>query len=200
MKKLIICLVVSGSFVFAAPVSHAKPKTILWKTVNGVWDVRVDKSMNYGCFIFAFYPATKTQIRFGYYGTKQPYILVGNEKWKSLDRGKAYPISIKFDKHPAWTGDSTAGKMGSYKILFLKVPETKFFLQFGKSHTISISYKETIIAHLSLKGSYGAVVELLKCQRAIREITPGVSRGVKSKDDPFSSKVITRTVSDPFVQ
>ncbi len=72
------------------PVSATEP---LWKRV-GSWDIRVDRSLNYGCFLVNVYQGG-TVFRIGFDRTNGGgYLMLGNPNWRSIEVGKEYDLEL----------------------------------------------------------------------------------------------------------
>ena len=68
----------------------------LWATV-GNWQIRVDETLNYGCFMVGSYERGDVlRIGLDFRSGANGYILVGNATWKSLEVGKEYQLSVQF--------------------------------------------------------------------------------------------------------
>jgi hypothetical protein len=68
--------------------------TILWRAV-GQWQIRVDKSLGYGCFLIGSY-TRGTVLRIGIdQQNGNSYVLVGNEAWRSLQVGNQYDLALR---------------------------------------------------------------------------------------------------------
>ena len=77
----------------------------LWKKV-GHWQIRVDTTLNNGCFLYtSFERGTILRIGLDKTATGGGYIIIGNDDWKSIEVGKDYKISIKFDDELPWVGN-----------------------------------------------------------------------------------------------
>src|SRR5262245_43090447 len=74
-----------------------------WKSV-GSWEVYVDKSLNFGCFLIAAY-TRGTVVRIGLdQKNLNGYVMIGNEAWRSLQVGKQYELRLQFDSEGPWRG------------------------------------------------------------------------------------------------
>ena len=91
----------------------------LWKSV-GDWEIRVDKTQNFGCFMVGVY--TRGDLfRIGFDRTRgtNGYIVIGNAAWASLEEGKDYDLYLQFDNENAWHGTASAFKFQGYGTEFL---------------------------------------------------------------------------------
>lgn len=183
------------SFILISLFSFSlQASTIDWKTVNG-WNVRVDSSLGYGCFLLTDYKGG-TVIRIGFNPENRfnGYLLVGNDKWKSLEEGKEYKISIQFDGLNPWEADAIGFKFGSKKkfiYLLINFESPDFLKEFGRKHKMKIDYNSRRIATLSLKGSSAALGELLVCQNAMMN-----AKKKSNSLDPFNES--SGRSDDPF--
>ncbi|MFC4273012.1 hypothetical protein GQF03_07460 [Sneathiella chungangensis] len=162
----------------------------LWKTV-GEWEVRVDLSLNNGCFVLARYE-TGTFFRLGFNPpVGNAYIMFGSLDWQSLEHGKEYLIKIRFDDEEPWSGYATGtGLSKDLTALTLVVDEADFIREFMKKNVIVIEYRGKEISRLSLRGSFAAGMELLQCQTEFDD-----HKNKKKKIDPFSNH---SNKKDPF--
>ena len=169
---------------------------IKWKTV-GDWTISVDTSLGYKCFLSAVYERG-TILRFGLAAGKSSvaYMLLGDMNWKSIESGKQYPLTVKFDDRPGWTGDATGLRLsGGFTVLYLKIDQPRFFAEFARRRGLYVEYEGKQVANLSLRGSFRGVAELIKCQQAINLST---GTPASTSRDPFASSGPARQVSDPF--
>ncbi len=167
----------------------------LWKNVDH-WQVRVDTTLNNSCFFYATF-ARGTMLRIGLdkTATGGGYIIVGNNDWKSIEEGKHYKISIKFDNQTPWIGNATGIKFNANaKISFLYLPfgESEFLEEFMTKNSLEIKYNNASVTTLNLKHNYQVIKELIECQKAMDSARPSSSK------DPFAkNKEIQR---DPFAR
>lgn len=165
----------------------------LWKRVGG-WDIRVDMTLGYGCFVMAEYKSG-TVFRTGFDITNgKGYIIVGNKEWASLEEGKEYPLSLKFGNEPAWSGDAIGFQFNNTGGVYLYIVFSNLDLleEFMRKTSVEIRYQENLIATLSLKGSYSAFMEAIRCQKTMADRMPNSP----VENDPFARRV--RPSSDPF--
>ncbi|MGI6856310.1 hypothetical protein [Mesorhizobium sp. 1B3] len=167
-----------------------------WKSV-GHWTVWVDRTVENGCFIATAFEDS-TVLRLGFVGIDRnlfAYIGVGNEQWKSLEEGKDYELVIQMDGRNPWRAEASVMKIGG-KVPFLvaEASEAEFFKEFMRKHSLTISYKGTVVVTLDLKGSAAAMRELLTCQETFEAEAKRVPdapkkdpfEGVSSQKDPFA--------------
>ncbi len=174
--------------LFANVVSAAD--TILWKEVGG-WGVYMDPSLGNGCFVLNVYE-DGTLLRLGFNFTVKPttiYLALGNDKWKSLEVGKDYPIQIQFDRSPAWDATASAIEMNQSKFLVVSTTDPNFASEFASKLSMRSTFSGREIAHLRLNGSAKAISEMLNCQQAVNST---------KKSDPFEADPGVKSSSDPF--
>jgi len=117
------CILVGALVALGTQASHAQDSP-LWKNV-GNWTIRVDKTLNYGCFMLASY-TRGTVVRIGIdQQNLNGYIVIGNEAWRSLEAGKQYGLSLQFDNDTPWRGNATARSIGGDRPIFLYLPFSK---------------------------------------------------------------------------
>jgi hypothetical protein len=167
-----------------APVSVAFAEaTALWRTV-GQWQIRVDKSLGYGCFLVGSY-TRGTVLRIGIdQQNGNGYVLVGNEAWRSLQVGNQYNLSLRFDNTPPWRGRATARRIGpgDMVFLYLSFDRARFLLELARRMNLTIFYNGEVVTSLPLRGTNAAVQEMLQCQRAA-DIARKTNR---PQGDPFA--------------
>ena len=105
-----VFLLACGLNCFAIAPARAQD-TLLWRTV-GQWQIRVDKSLGYGCFLVGSY-TQGTILRIGIdQQSGNGYVMVGNEAWRSLQVGNQYDLALRFDNASPWRGNATARRIG----------------------------------------------------------------------------------------
>ena len=195
MKKISLILL---ALVLAAP-SRAfaeEEETFLWKVVEG-WQLRVDPSVGYGCFLMAVFE-TGTAVRIGINrDSHNGYLMLMNEKWRSLEVGKEYPISVKFDDETPWTVKSRAISMGDTPALTGNFSDGTFLSEFARKRFVELYYNNKMVGRLSLRGSAPATLELIECQRRADAAKLEARSGPSG--DPFDEAPNRRTANDdPF--
>jgi hypothetical protein len=162
---------------------------------NG-WQVRIDDSIDGGCFVMQNFD-DGTVFRTGLNPKSgKPYLLIANPKWKSLEVGKQYRISVSFvdDKNP-WVGDANAvPKLGFGPIpaLLLVITDLEFLAEFGSRPSVDVRYGDNKMALLNLEGSGLALKEMIRCQKINGFGGDPFSKPEKReskpvKDDPFAT-------------
>jgi hypothetical protein len=157
--------------------------TVLWRAV-GQWQIRVDKSLGYGCFLLGSY-TRGTVLRIGIdQQNGNGYIMVGNEAWRSLQIGNQYDLALRFDSTAAWRGRATARTIGSgdMRFLYLSFDRARFLVELARRLNLTILYNNQVVTQLPLHGTNAAVQEMIRCQRAA-----DAARGnTRPQGDPFA--------------
>jgi hypothetical protein len=142
-------------------------ETVLWRTV-GQWQIRVDASLGYGCFLVGSY-TRGTVLRIGIdQQNGNGYVMVGNEAWRSLQVGSQYDLALRFDNAAPWRGRATARRIGSGDMVFLYLSfdRARFLVELARRLNMTIYYQGDFVTQLPLHGTNAAVQEMLLCQRA----------------------------------
>ncbi|MEM9343353.1 MAG: hypothetical protein AAGA87_09920 [Pseudomonadota bacterium] len=172
-------------------------ETVTWKDDVKGWYIGVDRTVGNGCFLSSIFEGGSL-FRMGYFPSDEVFrVMVGDDDWKSLEEGKLYPIEVKFGNLSPWTGNASVFIWSDGdKSLVLSLPfendvAENFIGEFKRMTTVAVNYEGQEILKLSLKGSFAAADEMLRCQLAVSEETqPSTS------SDPFSSNGSDN--SDPF--
>jgi hypothetical protein len=188
VKLIAACLCIFG--LMLAP-AKAGEKSTPWAK-SGEWDIMVDDSMGNGCFMLASW--TRGEIlRVGFDNSnnnKKGYVMIANTAWRSVEIGKEYDLTFKFDGDDPWSGTFRATKLGALTVLVVYFSKPELLKDFGAKQGLTVYYDGKFVTRLPLTGSYAAMQTLVDCQSKIdaRASTPS---------DPFS-RGGDRTVSDPF--
>jgi len=187
MRKILSAAGVAAIMFAAVPAVHAKDALILKRV--GPWDIGVDESLDYGCFMITrFSRGTVFAIGFDR-KTGNNYVIAGNDAWH-LEAGKEYPLDIQFDNEPSYHG--TAIAVGKPMLLYLPFDKPKFVADFARKQTVSIAYRGRSVTTLPLDSTYEATLDLLACQEAVER-----SRNGSRSDDPFRTDR-PRPRNDPY--
>ena len=147
---------------------------------SGEWEIRVDPSLNHGCFAVATYEVD-TMLRIGLDpGEGDGYVVIGDPDWQSLEEGKSYPIRVQFGRAAPWEADATAGRMDGFPVLFFRFRDLNVVREFMRKREVAFIYRNKTIAVLSLSGSFRAFQEVIRCQE---QVNAGL---IDSGTDPFS--------------
>ncbi len=180
------CVAISGALA---------QDTILWRAV-GQWQIRVDKSLGYGCFLLGSY-TRGTVLRIGIdQQNGNGYIMVGNEAWRSLQIGNQYDLALRFDNTAPWRGRATARTIGSgdMRFLYLSFDRARFLVELARRLNLTILYNGQVVTQLPLHGTNAAVQEMIRCQR-VADAARGSNRPQGS--DPFAGGSPKRPAASP---
>lgn len=156
--------------------------TLLWRTV-GQWQIRVDKSLGYGCFLVGSY-TQGTILRIGIdQQSGNGYVMVGNGAWRSLEVGNQYDLALRFDNASPWRGNATARRIGSGDMVFLYLSfdRSRFLVELAQRLNLRIFYNGDLVTQLPLRGTNAAVQEMIRCQRVA-----DIARKNERPQDPFA--------------
>jgi hypothetical protein len=165
-----------------APSAALAQETPLWRTV-GQWQIRVDASLGYGCFLVGSY-TRGTVLRIGIdQQNGNGYVMVGNEAWRSLQVGNQYDLALRFDNNSPWRGRATARRIGNGDMVFLYLSfdRARFLVELARRLNMTIYYQGDVVTSLPLRGTNAAVQEMLNCQRAA-----DAARKNRPQGDPFA--------------
>lgn len=137
---LVSCLMATG------PAVAEESEIIKWKEVGG-WTVASDTSMEGSCFITSMFEGG-IRLRLGFYpkGSESPlYMSFASDDWKSLEVGKDYDLTFRFDKSDPWSAAATAAGDESGKFLFVNVTDAEFLTGFVRKRTLAIALSQTSV-------------------------------------------------------
>lgn len=179
MLTRLIIVILFGSII-SWPALSLEP---LWKTVGG-WDVRVDRTLGHGCFLFNIFESGVI-FRIGFnHVSNSTYLMVTDKNWTPIEIGKKYDLQFKFDSENVFSGTSTAIQIGDTSVLMAPVEKIDFIVDFMKKYFLFIDYAGNRIATVSLRGSMAAGAELIRCQEAMLVATPPKTYPIS---DPFGT-------------
>lgn len=149
----------------------------LWKKVGG-WEITYSTLANVSsCIATTFYDGGTTVILFP--GENALILTVMHERWKSVEEGRSYPVSVSFDGRPS-SGVAFGRNYDQVRGIDLHLT-AKGASYFMTASNMSLTYKGESVARLNLSGTYAATLELKNCQDAKKPGTwPYYSDG-----DPF---------------
>lgn len=179
-KRCMAACVVTIIFLLS---SHTQAKsTLSWKTV-GNWHIGVDQTLRFGCFMLAGYEGGD-MLRIGFDPRdKTGYMLFGNAAWKSLTKGKQYPVEIQFDNYSPWKMTTLAMIIGNGTIPLLYTPfnDPTILRELEDSQVMTILYNGRVATKMRLNGSQSALLAMLRCQKDMMASTQS-----GQSTDPFS--------------
>jgi hypothetical protein len=195
-------------FALANSQASAGEDAIPWAKV-GAWGIRFDPSLG-GCFMVGSWTQGEV-VRIGIDSERKTgYLMIANEKWRSVQEGNKYELRFQFDAETPWRGDSRGIKMGTATFLLVKFHDATFFKEFATKNVLVISYGDRVVTRLPLTGSLAAMQSVIQCQGQVDSVVAGqtdpfsnreaVKPSIQPKkpDDPFSGSRGRRASSDPF--
>lgn len=188
---------VAASIATAASIGGATAQDVVtWNDDVSGWTVAVDRTLNDGCFALACFDGG-TCLRLQLNAANERVIFFAmNDNWQSLETGKLYDIEVKFGTLAPWTGMASVHRFSNgLPSLVLNVPFEEerafnFIDEFMRMTGVRISYSGSVIANLSLRGTYAAMEEVFNCQRTM------IEGGQRPRSDPFSAA--PQNSDDPF--
>lgn len=190
-------LLLGAAILMLTGSANAADPTTLWKQV-GPWRISVDASQGNGCFMLSSYP-DGTAMRFGIHPqSKVTYIMLANTKWASLEVGKDIALQLSWDDGKRENAPARVMQFpNGLKYLWMQLKWTedsrskRLWDRMARAQMMRFFYRGKSITHMRLNGTFKAVGEMFKCQRAM------VASG-KINPDPFSSGGPKVKAADPF--
>lgn len=180
--------------------AQAQKGSTKWADV-GNWEVRVDTTLEYGCFVYSVFEGN-TVFRVGINRVKNNlYFMLADDDWRSLESGKVYDLSIEFDNEGAWQVPARGTRLNEQAVALVgQTSESLFIVEFMERHVMKVRYEGDEIVRLSLDGSYRAVQEMFNCQKQIDAYQDDEGDPFDGgPDDPFGSRSPkTAPDNDPF--
>jgi hypothetical protein len=136
----------------------------LWKNV-GTWTIRVDHTLNDGCFGLSDYDKYAFRVGFNQTDSLETYVILVGSEWKSLEENKKYELSLTFDEETPWNGSATGVKMGEIIGLKMDVSDDKFWDEFSSSKNLRVDYNGSFLVKLKMGESKNAFNEIIECQK-----------------------------------
>ena len=170
-------------------------KATSWKDDVKGWDIFVDTSLSDNCFMTTLFDGDtflRIQMRDPGEGID---LYIGDADWASLEVGKTYPIKVKFGNQTPWDGNAKAVSFGDDALTALRLGvgdenAVDFAVELMESTAVYVSYQGRELAHLNLRGSYAAMMEVFECQKTMNQ------RNNRDHQDPFSE---INAGDDPFL-
>lgn len=158
--------------------------TMQWSR-SGNWLIRIDKTVEYGCFAFASFD-DRTQVRLAVMPSEQGFAVhVGSPFWRSLRPEETYLIEIDFDNRPAWSGDARVITFQPLKFLVLRVSDPEFMLEAAKSNAMTVRWAGKFLTRLEMRGADKAILAVVDCQKAVEGVVDPFSKQESLGPDPF---------------
>ncbi|OOZ38112.1 hypothetical protein BOW53_16520 [Solemya pervernicosa gill symbiont] len=178
--------------LIVVPLAYSEDNPITKRV--GDWEVGIDELVRSGCYTTKSY-GSGDAFRLGVNKDfSYLYFAIGNEKWKSIEKGKEYKIRIIFGDETPWSGSMHGININGFPMLLLNIRESKisnaFLSEFMQDKRLVVEYNNIQIASLSLKGASKSVSVLTQCHKVVDNSSDSgdpfsESNGAKN-DDPFS--------------
>ena len=155
----------------------------------GDWLIGIDPSLGNACYALNSYEdGTVLRTGLDFSGDENVwYILLGNDRWQSLEVDGEYEITMQFDREPAWTAVAAGVDMGGEAaFLYIFGSDANFFDEFILKHGVSFTYDGAEIASLSLAGSARALVGMVQCQEELDGQRDPFAKKKSKGVDPFA--------------
>lgn len=105
----------------------------------------------------------------------QGIVGVSDETWRSVERGRRYPLEMEFNDGTWWRGEAAGLGRGA---LYMTFDKPEFLVDFATKKSVTIWYAGQQMTRLPLTGSRAALEDLAQCEQ---------SKGRGYRDgDPFS--------------
>ncbi len=169
--------------LFCVPFSvNADP--VKWGTF-GKWSVDVEPDLGFGCYVSRLYEGgTILHVGFAMVpGNPGFYVLLRNDKWKSLEDDKTYPLQLSFDFKKAFELEATGSRSSHGLSIVTKM--AKLMAQFETSSQLRVTYDGNEVADLRLDGAATAFSQMRACQNKTDE-TLRKSTDKAKQQDPFA--------------
>ena len=129
-------------------------------------------------------------------------MLLAIPKWRPLEIGKEYNLGFRFEGNSVWHGVARARRLGSTKALLVRFSKAGFLTNLAGKRSLQVTHDDRKVVRLSLRGTYDAVREVVRCQSAVEGVLRKSSRRYRGSDprDSIDHFANGRTVrdSDPF--
>lgn len=184
MDRLLKHTLLAACLLYVPFSPNAAP--VEWGTF-GNWSVAVEPDRNFGCYV-ALRSKGDTILHFGMdLATEFPrfYFLLRNEKWKSLEDEKVYPLLFTFDSKEPLQVDAIASVSETLQDLSIGKMGGKFMLEAQKSAQLRVTYAEKGVANFQLEGATQAVYEMRACQDETEKMLRKSAEDAKQRD-PFA--------------
>ena len=142
----------------------------------GNWAIRIDKTLGYGCYAFAYYDDGTTLRIMASPTHNNVYIGLANPRWRSLQIEQSYLVDIQFGASEPWQGNAAVIELSpTLKMLSLPI-DGEFLDELASSRLVEARYQKRPLAYLRLDRSKEMLDSLAACQEAVEDYI----------DDPFN--------------
>ena len=170
----------------SAATGTAEDITPLWQNV-GNWQVRVDTSLGHGCFMLAGYD-NGAFLRVGFDNIHNVgYLMIGSEKWRSLEVGKNYTVSFQYNglQPVEWTGAALKLGTGASGVIDFPFNNAAIWTQLAQRTSLSVNYQGKFVVGFSLAETGAAIKTVFECNSQFTASDPSAAT---VSDDPFAAQ------------
>lgn len=164
------------------------------------WKLLVDHTTDDGCYIFKASPSMNLRVQHDP-ASGRVYMMLISHRWKSLDTGKFYPLTFRFDENPNWDVNAKATDTFNAPTLTFFVDDKEFLEEMASSRFVTFVTGEKLVGSFDLSGSARALRMLSTCKEEMEKskdpfadsqnmgIPPPIIIPKKPKppDDPFGT-------------
>ena len=135
----------------------------------GTWSVTVDPKLGRGCFASRTYESG-TVFRIGLNRlSNRGYVAIASPAWSALQRGQTYEVKLVFGSAPPRDRRATAVSIDGTMTLWMGFVDADLIVEFMEASTVQIWSNKQLLNELGLQGSYGAFLEVVRCQENRRQ-------------------------------
>lgn len=166
LPRLLSAATLASLATSATPVHAATPSLTVDRSVGKVagWSIGYNGSAE-GCLAAASY-GDGTTIWFGLAGaTGQVYLAFTNPRWRSIEPGQSYDISLHTLNGGSWKGTFAGLDRAGSRGLYQADVQPEFINGLAGSGRLTLEWQGRSIAALSLSGSMEAFQAVLVCQK-----------------------------------
>lgn len=194
------CVVGSAAVVAAlvCTLGPARAESILWKNVPG-WRIAAEPDFGMGCYMETVYEDDMIfRLGLNYADDDASvYLILGHERWKSLENGKEYELSFQFHKGESFKIVAAAMRLESGNYLVATLTDVAFITNLRRKLGARIFFEGNLVNAITLKGTAVALDEIDACDKAVEEAK---NKGIidAPTTDPFAVDTKPKKKPDPF--
>jgi serine protease Do len=145
-----------------------------------------------GCWIKATYN-DQTTVWMGYSGgDRDSYIAFTNPKWRSIEPGKSYSLTVGARGGGKWTASFMGVEADGVKGVFGGPLKDDFVNDMARASGISVFLGQQPVAQLTLTGSAAALTAALECHKVYLEVRNESRGGVTESNNEDGSAPVAR--------
>lgn len=137
----------------------------------GGWTIRVDDSLDRGCFAYASYN-DDVALRVGV-DARDPidaYIMIFGSDWKSIKLDQNYKVELRFESGRRLQKTFVGTQIGDLKGIMLRLNDLDLIETIQRERSVHVYYGSQVVSQLSLPDSKAAIDMMWDCQRAQRKV------------------------------